>query len=166
MGFWQKDVPGHAPKWVSALDLHRARGHEGLRRGRQGGHPRLAGAGGGDRAPSLDVAHRSRRDEPTFALIDIDPGEQTTWEEVLVLARLYRTALEHLGVIGLPKVTGKRGIQIWVPVSRGYRFDETRDWVEQLSRAIGADGAGPRQLGVGQARRARAGRASTSPRTR
>ena len=37
-----------------------------------------------------------------------------------------------------PKVTGRRGIQIWVPIERGPSFDETRAWVEQLSRAVGA----------------------------
>ena len=31
---------------------------------------------------------------------------------------------------GLPKVTGKRGIQIWIPIEPRYTFDETRDWVE------------------------------------
>ena len=36
-----------------------------------------------------------------------------------------------------PKVTGRRGIQIWVPVARGPSFAETRAWVEQLSRAVG-----------------------------
>ena len=35
---------------------------------------------------------------PTYALIDIDPGDKTTWEETLTLARLFRTALGHLGV--------------------------------------------------------------------
>ena len=35
---------------------------------------------------------------PTYAYIDIDPGENTTWNETLTLARLYRTALEHLSV--------------------------------------------------------------------
>ena len=79
----------------------------------------------------------------------MDPGEHTTWEEVLTLTRLYRTALEHLGVIGLPKTTGKRGLR--VPVRRGYRFDETRDWVEQLSLMIGRL-VPDHQLGVGQAR--------------
>ena len=54
-----------------------------------------------------------------------------------MLARLYRTALDHLGVDGRPKVTGKRGIQIWVPVAAGYTFDDTRAWVETISRAIG-----------------------------
>ncbi len=65
-------------------------------------------------------------------------GAKTTWDEVLVLARLYRTALEHLGVRGFPKVTGKRGIQVWVPIEPRYTFDETRDWVGGLSRAVGA----------------------------
>jgi bifunctional non-homologous end joining protein LigD len=54
-----------------------------------------------------------------------------------VLARLFRTALGHLGVIGLPKTTGKRGIQIWVPIADRYSFDDTRAWVEGLSRAVG-----------------------------
>lgn len=47
------------------------------------------------------------------------------------------TALDHLDVRGFPKVTGQRGIQIWIPIEPGPRFSETRAWVEQLSRAIG-----------------------------
>jgi bifunctional non-homologous end joining protein LigD len=76
---------------------------------------------------------------PTYALIDIDPGESTTWDEVLVLARLFRTALEHLGVRAYPKVTGKRGIQVWVPIEQQrYTWHDTLNWVEGLSRAVGA----------------------------
>ena len=79
-----------------------------------------------------DTAH------PTWALFDIDPGTESTFDDVLVLARLHRTALEHLGVRAALKVTGKRGIQIWIPVADGYTFAQTRAWVEQVSRAIGA----------------------------
>ena len=70
--------------------------------------------------------------------IDIDPGTKTTWDETLTLARLYRTALEHLGVRGYPKTTGKRGIQVWIPIERGVHVPDTSDWVEKLSRAVGA----------------------------
>ena len=77
-------------------------------------------------------------DRPTFALIDIDPGERTTWAETLVLARLFRTALGHLGVRGYPKLTGKRGIQVWIPIEPRYGYDETSAWVEGVSRAVGA----------------------------
>jgi bifunctional non-homologous end joining protein LigD len=82
---------------------------------------------------TVDDAH-----QPTWAYIDIDPGTKSNFDDVLVLARLFRTALDHLGVIGRPKVTGQRGVQIWVPVRQGYTFDETRAWVEGVSRAVGA----------------------------
>jgi bifunctional non-homologous end joining protein LigD len=75
--------------------------------------------------------------EPTYALIDLDPGTDTTWDDLLALARLHRTALEHLGVTGRAKVTGRRGIQIWIPIVAGYTFDDTRAWVEQVSRTVG-----------------------------
>ena len=85
-------------------------------------------------------AWTSRTDEPrrpTYALIDLDPGDSTSWDDLVLLARLHRDALDHLGVSAQPKVTGRRGIQIWVPVARGPGFDETRAWVEQLSKSVG-----------------------------
>lgn len=75
--------------------------------------------------------------QPTWALIDIDPGPAVGFADVLTLARLYRAALAHLDVEAAPKVTGKRGVQIWVPIADGYTFDDTRAWVEKLSRAVG-----------------------------
>jgi bifunctional non-homologous end joining protein LigD len=75
---------------------------------------------------------------PTYAFVDLDPGETTTWEELLTLARLHRTALGHLGVRGYPKATGRRGLQIWIPIEPGPTFDETREWVRQLSHAVAA----------------------------
>ena len=38
--------------------------------------------------------------QPTWAMIDIDPGESSTFDDVVMLARLHRTALDHLGVRG------------------------------------------------------------------
>jgi bifunctional non-homologous end joining protein LigD len=87
-----------------------------------------------DWLPRWDNPHA----DPGETRTDIDPGTTTTWDEVLVLARLHRTALEHLGVTARPKVTGRRGIQIWVPIAAGYGFDETRAWIQRLSRTIGA----------------------------
>jgi bifunctional non-homologous end joining protein LigD len=75
---------------------------------------------------------------PTYALFDIDPGSGTTWEQLLQLARLHRTAFEQLDVRAQPKVSGRRGIQVVVPIAPGPSFDETRAWVERVSRTVGA----------------------------
>jgi bifunctional non-homologous end joining protein LigD len=135
-GFWQKDVPGHAPKWITRWGYT---GHEGAKD--YVVVDRVATMAWLAQEAALELHPWTSRSisphEPTFALIDVDPGENTTWEEILTLTRLYRTALQHLDVIGLPKTTGKRGIQVWVPVRRGYTFEDTRVWVEQLSLMIG-----------------------------
>jgi bifunctional non-homologous end joining protein LigD len=138
-GFWHKQLPDHAPAWVPRW------------------HKPDAGQGKAttylvvDEAAALVwaanfgalewhawTACTAEPNRPTYALFDIDPGPATSWDDMLVLARLHRTALEHLGVRAQPKLTGQRGIQIWVPINPGPGFDETRAWAEQVSRTIGA----------------------------
>lgn len=135
-GFWQKDLPGHAPGWIARWSYTGSEGPKDYVV-----VDRVATLAWLAQEAAIELHPWTSRtlaaDRPSYALIDIDPGTETTFEEVLVLARLYRTALGHLGVIGLPKVTGKRGIQIWLPISPIYSFEQTRDWVESLSRAVG-----------------------------
>jgi bifunctional non-homologous end joining protein LigD len=133
-GFWHKQVPDHAPEWITRWQ-------------KPGGKTYLVV---NEPAALVWVANfgalewhawTSRVDEtelPSYALIDIDPGPDTQWEDVLVLARLHCIALRHLGVTGRPKLTGRRGIQIWIPIVRGPGFEETRSWTRQLSRAVGS----------------------------
>ena len=137
-GFWQKDLPGHAPDWITRWTYdHREEGPKDYAVVDSAATLAwLAQEAAVELHPWTSPIDAP--DRPSYALVDIDPGPETTWEELLVLARLYRTALEHLGVIGHPKVTGKRGMQVWIGIERGPTFDDTRAWVEGLSRAIGA----------------------------
>jgi DNA ligase D, 3''-phosphoesterase domain/DNA polymerase LigD, ligase domain len=138
-GFWQKDIPESAPSWLRRwreVGVSERDANEHLI-----GDRVAALAWLGNQAAFEVHAWTSRLDapdRPTFALIDIDPGTKTTWDETLTLARLYRTALDHLGVRGYAKTTGQRGVQVWIPVEPRYSFRETSDWVERLSRAVGA----------------------------
>ena len=137
--FWQKQIPDHAPEWVARWDFPeagRSQSHTYVVADRAATMAWLANQACIDLHPWTSRLPDYRR--PTYAYIDIDPGTSTTWEQLVTLARLYRTALEHLGVRGYPKVSGKRGIQIWIHVAPRYTFDETRDWVGELSRGVGA----------------------------
>ena len=148
--FWQKDIPETAPAWLR-------RWREQWDKGWHGDHPtgpehreanthlvadEVATLCWLGNQTSFEVhAWTSRLDapmRPTYALIDIDPGDKTTWDETVTLARLFRTALGHLHVTGFPKVTGKRGIQIWIPIVTRYSFSETSEWVHGVSKAVGA----------------------------
>jgi bifunctional non-homologous end joining protein LigD len=137
-GFWQKDIPESAPSWLRrwrevGVEAREANDH--LIADRVATLCWL-----GNQAAFEVHAWTSRLDDPgrpTFALIDIDPGTKTTWDETLALARLFRTALGHLDVRGYPKLTGRRGIQIWIPIVARYTYGDTSRWVEALSRAVG-----------------------------
>jgi bifunctional non-homologous end joining protein LigD len=141
-GFWQKDIPATAPAWLRRWHETGVDGREDRSANDHLIADRVAALAWLGNQASFEIhAWTGRLPEPwqpTFALIDIDPGDLTTWDETLAIARLYRTALGHLGVRGYPKTTGKRGIQVWVPIVPQYTFAETSHWVERISRAVGA----------------------------
>jgi bifunctional non-homologous end joining protein LigD len=137
-GFWHKEVPSHAPEWLPRWRNPDAEDDETqwyLVVDEPAALVWAANYGGLEWhawTSRVDSPH-----QPTYAMIDLDPGESTTWDDLLVLARLHGAALDHLGLRAGVKVTGKRGIQIWVPIARGPEFAEVRSWVEQLSKSVG-----------------------------
>ena len=157
-GFWQQELPAGAPEWVTRWHDPDAGPDDADCRVVADSVATLAwlaNLAAVELHPWTGRLPDARR--PTWALIDVAPGPgaprgrprdawpaagsgspRTSFADVLVLARLFRTALGHLGVEGAPKVTGQRGVQIWVPVAPGYTYADTRGWVERVSRAVGA----------------------------
>ena len=128
-------------------------------------------AGSATRRRSRSMRGPRRTEEPwtpTFALIDIDPGTKTTWDETLV-ARAASTGRPSSTSASapIPKLTGSRGIQAWIPIERG-RYDVQRH-ARMGREAVAGDrrrpcptscrGSGRRPIGAAR-------RASTTPRTR
>jgi bifunctional non-homologous end joining protein LigD len=138
-GFWHKQLPEHAPSWLPRWHNPDADPGETTTYVVVDEPAALlwaANFGALEWHPWTSTTQAP--DRPSFVMFDIDPGERTTWEETLVLARLHRTAFEHMEIRAYPKVTGRRGIQVWVPIQRGPTFADTRAWAERVSRSIGA----------------------------
>jgi bifunctional non-homologous end joining protein LigD len=137
-GFWHKELPSHAPDWLARWDNPLAEPGETQTYLVADEPAALVWAANFGALEWHPWTSRTDAPEcPTYALFDIDPGERTTWGEVVTLAVLHRTAFERLEVRSQVKVTGRRGVQVWVPIAPGPTFDETRAWVEQVSRTIG-----------------------------
>ncbi len=138
-GFWHKQLPTHAPEWIARWDNPEADPGETTTYVVVDEPATLVWAANFGALKWHPWTSRTEAmHQPTYALIDLDPGPKTSWDELLTLARLHRTALEHLKVLARPKLTGRRGIQIWIPITPGPPFDETRAWVEKVSRSVGA----------------------------
>lgn len=137
-GFWSKARPKNAPDWLGRW--RNADADEGETvwysvADRPAALVYLANLGAIEFHPWTSA--RDAPDRPTWAYIDIDPGPANDFGDVLEITLLYRTALETLGVVSGPKITGGRGIHIWIPIEPTLEFARTRAWVETLSRAVG-----------------------------
>lgn len=137
-GAWRTALPRDAPAWV---DRWR---DEDAAPGATRWYPVLDSppavawtAAGGAVELRPWVVRRADVRRPTWAFLDIAPGERTSFEDVLVIARLVRTALDHLGLQARPTLAG-RHVEVRVPVGPGPTVAETRAWAAGLARAVGA----------------------------
>jgi len=62
---------------------------------------------------------------PDYAMIDLDPGERTTWwSDLIEVALAVRRTLELLELPSVVKTSGQRGIHILVPLEAGHTFEQ------------------------------------------
>lgn len=80
------------------------------------------------RLPSLSM--------PNWVLFDLDPGEKTTWAELIKVATTLRGMLEHLGLESVPKTSGKRGIHVFVPMAEGHTHQDALDFAAAVTETL------------------------------
>jgi len=74
--------------------------------------------------------------EPDWVVFDLDPAENG-WAQLIRVAVALRGMLEQLGLVSMPKTSGKRGLHVLVPVSRGHTYADTLKFAVAVSRTLG-----------------------------
>ncbi len=71
---------------------------------------------------------------PDFTLLDLDPGPQAGFAQVVTVAQAIRRVLEEYGIIGVPKTSGATGIHIYVPLEPGYSYAQSAEFAAIILR--------------------------------
>jgi DNA ligase D-like protein (predicted polymerase) len=118
--FYEKRSPGHQPDWMQTakvdsesmggeIDFLLASDRESLMWFANMGcieiHPFHSRA--------ADLEH------PDYAIFDLDPADGSTWEQVVTATSMVRTMLDALGLVGYPKLSGSKGMHVYVPLESG-----------------------------------------------
>ena len=138
--FWEKDAPSFTPAWVKTFDVPRRGGESDISYvvvndvktltwiAEVGGieiHPFL------HRAPKLDRA--------TDVVFDLDPGEGATIVDCCKVAVILRDALATMNLQSFVKVSGSKGVQLYVPLNSTATHAQTESFAqlvaEELARA-------------------------------
>jgi len=137
--FYEKRAPGHQPDWMrttpvvsdsqgGAIDFLLADSPEALMWFANMGcievHPFHSSA------PDLD--------RPSYAIFDFDPAEGSVWDQVIAGAKLLRLALGQLGLEGYPKLSGGRGLHVYVPLDPVHSFGRVRRFVGEVGEYLAA----------------------------
>lgn len=75
---------------------------------------------------------------PTSIVFDLDPGAGADIRQCIRVALLIKEVIEHLGLKLFPKVSGSKGIQLYLPLNSPASYDVTQpfarsvaEWVEK-----------------------------------
>jgi bifunctional non-homologous end joining protein LigD len=77
-------------------------------------------------------------DMPTYAIFDFDPAEGSTWDQVNSAAKLLEVALGQLGLVGYPKLSGSRGLHVYVPLDPVHSHSRVRRFVGEVGEYLAA----------------------------
>jgi len=125
-GFYQKDCPDYAPDWIPTYPVMSPEGDKVTRYilpQEPAALVWLANQAAIEFHPWMSRAESP--DTPDYSVIDLDPSEGATFEDVKLVARLVRELLDSLGLASFPKLSGATGIHVYVPLEPKYSYAVT-----------------------------------------
>ena len=135
--FYEKQAPGHQPAWMPKAPIFSSVREEPIEFLMARDRPSLmwfANMGCIEIHPWLSKVQSV--DRPSFAIFDLDPAEGATWEQVVEVAGLVKTALDGMGLAGYLKTSGATGLHVYVPLEPLYDYGRVRRFVEVIGRLL------------------------------
>lgn len=133
--FYQKECPAYAPEWVETYAVAHAR-------------KVINYIVCNDAATLVWLANQgcievhcwaSRLeavDCPDLAVMDFDPAEGVSFQDILKVARLFRRALKEFGLEGWPKTSGASGLHIFIPIKAVYPYQMVTKSMKFLAELV------------------------------
>jgi len=77
-----------------------------------------------------------KADFPDYLVLDLDPSEKNTFEDVIETALAVKEVLDLSGIAGIPKTSGSSGIHIYIPMGAKYNYDQVKDFGHLLMQIV------------------------------
>jgi bifunctional non-homologous end joining protein LigD len=96
--------------------------------------PTLAGLANLANVEIHPFLHRAPHiDQPTWIVFDLDPGEGTDILKCGEVAFILRDVLSKLGMRSFVKVSGSKGLQVYVPLNTNVTYAETQPFAKAIA---------------------------------
>ncbi|HLH55334.1 MAG TPA: non-homologous end-joining DNA ligase, partial [Verrucomicrobiae bacterium] len=131
--FYEKNAPGFTPKWVRTFPVPRTGGGT-INYILINNLPTLIWAANLAALELHPFLHRAPRiDRPTHIVFDLDPGEGADILNCARVALRIRDLLGGLKLEAFPKVSGSKGIQVYVPLNTPVSYELTGSFARAVA---------------------------------
>ncbi len=133
MNFYQKDMRGKAPEWAQThIDFSESTNQnvEYLVCANEATLIYMANLGCIEMHPWHSRTQSWQ--QPDWCLIDLDPDDKNTFEEVIQIAQVVKKLLDSIDVDSCVKTSGSSGIHIYIPLGAQYSYDQSKQLAELI----------------------------------
>lgn len=136
--FYEKDAPAFRPSWVKTASVpRRETAGDDIRYILINDLPTLVWVANLATLEIHPFLHRAPRlDRPTSMVFDCDPGEGANILHCARVALMLREVLQELGLESYVKVSGSKGLQVYVPLNSAITYDETQPLAKGLAELM------------------------------
>lgn len=75
-------------------------------------------------------------EKPTYLMIDIDPSDKNTFDQVVTVAQAVQEVLNRAGTTSYCKTSGATGLHIYVPLNAKYTYEIARDFAHIVATLV------------------------------
>lgn len=135
--FYEKDAPKYTPSWVHTTEVPRQAGGKPIRYICIDDLPTLVWCANLASLELHPFLHRAANlDFPTSVVFDLDPGEGTDLVTCGEVAFILKSLLSIRGLECFSKVSGSKGLQLYVPLNSSITYAETRAFAQTTAQAL------------------------------
>lgn len=133
-GFFEKRCPSHAPDWIGTVRLGRDGRDDDVDHCDLAEPAALAWTANlGSLELHVPMGRAPDPTVPTAVVFDLDPGAPADVRTCAEVAMHLRSLFDGLDLVAVPKTSGSKGLQVYVPINRD---DATYAATRDLSQAI------------------------------
>jgi bifunctional non-homologous end joining protein LigD len=135
--FYEKNAPGFTPDWVSTFGVSRRQAEGKIDYIVINDVRTLAWCANLAAIELHPFLHRiAHLDRPTAVAFDLDPGEGADLSTCASAAFLVKGILDRLGLKSFPKVSGSKGLQLYVPLNTSVTYESTAAFAKAVAELL------------------------------
>jgi bifunctional non-homologous end joining protein LigD len=135
--FYEKNAPKFAPNWIKTYSVARRHEEGDIRYILINDVKTLAWCANIAAIELHPFLHRvPKLDQPTSVAFDLDPGEGSDLAACARVAFLIKAVLDPLGLTAFPKVSGSKGLQVYVPLNNRVTYIATSAFAKAVAEFL------------------------------